>query len=78
MENVAKGRMVSEWLRKKLPVLLGWAGPGWGTGAHGWGTPALPVPGAQPWLPGPLPPIGAVTSQFVEFRRSRRLAGYHG
>lgn len=28
MENVAKGRMVSEWLREKLPVLLGWAGLG--------------------------------------------------
>lgn len=51
------------------------AGLGWETGAQGWGTPALPVPGAQPWLPGPLPPIGAVTSQSVEFKKSRRLEG---
>lgn len=71
MENVAKGRMVSGQLREKLPVLLGWAGE-W---AYGWGTSALPAPGAQPWLPGPFPAIGAVTSQFVEFRRSRRLRG---
>lgn len=28
MENVAKGRMVSGWLREKLTVLLGWAGLG--------------------------------------------------
>lgn len=53
MENVAKGRMVSGRLREKLPVLLGWARER----AHGWGTAALPVPGAQPWPPGPLPSI---------------------
>lgn len=75
MENVAKDRMVSGQLREKLPVLLGWAGLGWETRALGWGTPALPVPGAQLWLPGPLPPTGAVTSQYVVCRRSRRLGG---
>lgn len=50
MENVAKGRMVSEWLREKLPLLLGWVGLGnrdprvghastpstWGTAMASW------------------------------------------
>ena len=48
------------------------AGLGWTRNwAHGCGTPALPVPGAQPWPPGPLPSTGAVTSQSVEFQGSR-------
>ena len=56
MENVAKGRMVSEWLREKLPWLLGWVGLGnrdprvghtstpstWGIG-HGFLVPCHPL-----------------------------------
>lgn len=72
MENVAKDRMVSGRLREKLPVLLGWAGLGWGAGAHGWGMPALPAPTAQQWLAGSLPPIGSAASHSMEFRRGRR------
>lgn len=71
MENVAKGRMVSGWLREKLPVLLGWAGLG--NRGPRVGHTSTPSAWGTMWLPGPLPPTGAVTSQFVEFKRSRRL-----
>lgn len=66
MESVAKGRMVSGRLQGEAPSA---AGLGWaelGSGAHGWGTPALPEPRAQPWLPGPLPLIEAVASSLLE------------
>lgn len=69
MENVAKGRMVSGRLREKLPVLLGWAELG--NGPTGGAQQHSQCLGHNRGLLVPCHPFGAVTSQSVEFKRSR-------